>query len=808
MRKIIFLCFLFCGLITQAQIHLRGIVYDSISHEVLPFVNIAVKGTSNGTSSSLSGKFDLTVSSIPVVLVFSYVGYEKKEMVAEKEGFYKIYLKNSGIELNEATVFSGPNPAMKIMNKVVDNSEKNNPEKNCRFQYTSYNKLIFTVEADSAKLAEKINSNSLNKDDKETLEFMEKQHLFMMESVTEKKYESKNKNKEIIKASKISGINLPSFSLLSTQLQSFHFYHEEISLSEIKYIGPVSKTGLNHYRYELKDTFLINLDTVYSITFFPKNENDNHSLKGLLQIHTDGYAIYSVISEPSIPQEKGFGIKVSQQYKKVDQQWFPYELKSKLIPYEIQIEGFSLVGLSFGKIEDVLINPKFSNKEFDEIELSVDKNISNISMENLQKYRVDSLTKKELETYRIVDSIGQAHHFDKKMLAFESLFNDYVPIKFIDWDITKFMNYNEYEGFRLGLALRTNHKISKHFSLGGYAAYGFTDKAWKYGTDLNFLLSKRKQIEFNFSVKQDVEVASTLSNFEKQRYLLTQGYSSLFQNRFDSVLKYEARFSFRALRHFKISTFGNYQYREAFQDYHYILPLNENLSLLDPAYHLAEAGAEIKMAIHEKFIETPFGYISKGTKWPTLIFRYTKGIKGIYDSQYDYHRITLKSDYTYSSLRKGTFYFSLSAGIVTGHAPYHLLFNPTGTFKPIQKMTVFSMDGFETMKLNEFLADQFSSLHFRYRLPKPIINGKKFRPLISVTNSMIIGKFESSQNHQNLNFSQLNKIFTESGLVIDNLLKSGASGFGIGVFYRWGTYQLPTPKENIAVKISLSVALG
>jgi hypothetical protein len=73
---------------------------------------------------------------------------------------------------------------------------------------------------------------------------------------------------------------------------------------------------------------------------------------------------------------------------------------------------------------------------------------------------------------------------------------------------------------------------------------------------------------------------------------------------------------------------------------------------------------------------------------------------------------------------------------------------------------------------------------------------------------MIRGNFKNSQNHQNINYGLSEKLFIESGMVIDNLLKSGFSGFGIGAFYRWGEHQLPTFKENFAIKISLSVALG
>ncbi len=807
MGKILLFSFLLLCFHSHAQIHLQGIVLDSVSNEPLPFVNISVKGTSVGTSSGLSGKFELTVESLPVKLLFSYVGYEKKEILITTPGSYKIHLKNSGIELTEALVFAGPNPALRIMKKVVDHSEKNHPEKNGSFSYISYNKMVFTIASDSAELAEK-KSTAKDKGEKEMFGFFEKQHLFMSECISEKKFISQNHQKETILSSKVSGFSMPVLSLISTQFQSFHFYTDEISLADVKYVGPVSQHGLNHYDFVLKDTFLLEQDSVFAITFSPKNENGIHSMKGVLQIHSDGYAIYNVIAEPFQQTETGFGIKISQQYQKINGlRWFPKELNTKIIMYGSKVGDFPVIGIGSGKLTDINLQPDLSKKDFDELEVAFDKEMKN-SGADLQKWRSDSLTEKEKETYRMIDSLGNAHHFDRKMLAMQSLFSGCVPIKFLDWDITKLMNYNDYEKFRLGLALRTNHRLSEHFSLGGYFAYGFGDKAWKYGTDLNLVFSKRKQMELNVSLNQDIDAASVISTFEKQRSLLANGYSALFLNRFDSVMKYEARFSFRALRHFKFNAFANYQFREAFADFRYVVPLNEFVSFLDEEYFLAETGLEIKMAIHEKFIETPFGYFSNGTKWPMVIFRYTKGWKGIRDSEYEYERFTLKTDYKISSLRFGTFRFSLAAGITTGNAPYHLLFNPAGTYKSIEKLTVYSMDGFETMRLNEFLFDQFASLHFGYRLPWPIVNGKKFKPLLSFTNSMVRGNFKNSQNHQNINPTLSDKLFIESGMVIDNLLKSGFSGFGIGFFYRWGDHQLPSFKENFAIKISLSVALS
>ena len=41
----------------------------------------------------------------------------------------------------------------------------------------------------------------------------------------------------------------------------------------------------------------------------------------------------------------------------------------------------------------------------------------------------------------------------------------------------------------------------------------------------------------------------------------------------------------------------------------------------------------------------------------------------------------------------------------------------------------------------------------------------------------------------------------------EHLFKNGISTYGIGVFYRYGPYQKPDPKDNLAVKLVLSLKL-
>ncbi len=62
------------------NVTISGTVQNSSTKESVPAVSVTVKGTSQGTYTDDKGNFKLTVSKLPVILVFSSVGYEDKEV--------------------------------------------------------------------------------------------------------------------------------------------------------------------------------------------------------------------------------------------------------------------------------------------------------------------------------------------------------------------------------------------------------------------------------------------------------------------------------------------------------------------------------------------------------------------------------------------------------------------------------------------------------------------------------------------------------------------------------------------------------
>lgn len=68
------------GIVTKIYQDLSGQVRDSESGEVLPGVNVFVKGTNIGTSTDSEGRYSLTVPDDAQILVFSFIGYRRLEV--------------------------------------------------------------------------------------------------------------------------------------------------------------------------------------------------------------------------------------------------------------------------------------------------------------------------------------------------------------------------------------------------------------------------------------------------------------------------------------------------------------------------------------------------------------------------------------------------------------------------------------------------------------------------------------------------------------------------------------------------------
>lgn len=798
-----------------AQEWVEGKVIDANTEQPLAFVNIIFPQSGGGVNSDIDGSFRFQVKSNRIKVVFSYLGYQRDTLsIEEVRANPTIRLASNAYEISEVTVLPGVNPAHRIIEAAIANKDQNNPEKATEFSYDSYNKLIFSAQPDSAYLSLPDSIQRNDSDSYEGLQYIQKAHLFMMESVTERNHIPPSHTKEVVKASRISGMKTPFFTLIGTQLQSFSLYNDYLSLLGMNYLSPISKGSTSKYLFILEDTLYQGDDTVFTISFRPRKGKFFDGLTGILRINTKGYAVQNFVA--SANDQETVHVKIQQQYDYVnEQQWFPVQLNTFLIFKNADIENFSMYAEGRSYLKNIQLESQLDKNELGNVVLKMEEDAGRKDSAFWENYRTKPLDHREEETYRLMDSIGNEINLDKKMRGVTALFRGVIPIRSIDLLLNRLIAYNGYEGIRLGLGAETNDQISKHFRLGGYGAYGFRDKAWKYGGYLkwNSLWSNHFSIKASYSM--DV-LESGGTNFYNDwvNPFSSETFHKFFIQQMDATEKYELEIETHPLRDFQFTFFGNVQNRHLLYEYSY--DPESNATDLNNRFRMAEAGVNIRYAFREKFIEmfgvkTPISY-----NYPIIYLKYSRGIEELLDGDFAYHRLDLKVHKNLRLRNLGFTSFRLTAGYIDRNLPLSLLYRTKGSF---QSNFLFASDyTFQTAMPNEFFNDQYAAFFFKHTFKNLLFETKIFKPELALVASAGYGKMHQMEAHQGLEFKSMEAGLFESGVQIDCLFGIVDWGFeqigmegtnfgslGLGVFFRHGAYSEKVFWENAIVKGTYAV---
>ncbi|HKC67828.1 MAG TPA: DUF5686 family protein [Bacteroidia bacterium] len=791
---------------------LKGRIIDANTNQALPFVGILIKNTQIGTLTDIDGKFQLDVSANPnAELQITYLGYQPQTLaVSSFKDLDKITikLKPQAFSLQEISVHAKENPAHRIIKMATKNRPINNPEKMHSFTYNSYTKFFVTADI-KASIDSVSADTSLSGIDK----FFKKQHLFLIESITQREFLRPNKSHETVLASKVSGLKNSPFALLATQLQSFSFYDDFVTVLDEKFLNPISEGSTRKYFFLLEDTLYSGKDTVFVISFRPRQNKNFDGMKGVLYINTNTYAIQNVIAEPG-RKDNTISIKIQQKYEFIDnKQWFPVQLNTDWIwnnavaSNKDSTKKANLKSVSRTYIKDIVLNPDLKKRDFSEVEVEMDKHADRQEEAFWNQYRTDTLNAKERKTYHTIDSIGRANNFEKKFKFLEAIVTNKLAIGFLDLNLDKILKFNNYEGTRLGLGLHTNQKVSKLFTVGGYAGYGFKDKAWKYGGDASVFLWKRKELALNASCQKDLVESAGLNFFENTRSILSSEiYRDVYVSKFDHLQKYEASISFRAFKYLRADIFVNHQQRYGSTNYKYTN--SDGVSTIKDTFNFNEIGVRLKYLYKEKFIQTMKNKLSLGSDYPVIYANITKGLNQTFLNQagnFDYWKFDVKIDAQKTFKSIGTLRIQAVAGKIIGNLPYTMLYNTRGSNYP--GFNISAINSFETMGLNEFASDQYVALFLNHNIGRFLKPRKKFNPEFELMHNMGIGSLSNPENIYNITIKSLDKGFFESGIRLLHIIKINYTTLGVGAFYRYGAYQDPKAINNLVVKLVLSIKL-
>lgn len=135
------------NLAINLQQTISGVVTSNVGGPV-PGVNIVQKGTTNGTSSDFDGNYSLSVSSFPVTLVFSAIGYQTKEVNVTTPGIVNVVL-DEGVMLDEVVMVGSravarsatdtPLPVDMVGVKELQNTGQLTFDKSLQYKIPSFN---------------------------------------------------------------------------------------------------------------------------------------------------------------------------------------------------------------------------------------------------------------------------------------------------------------------------------------------------------------------------------------------------------------------------------------------------------------------------------------------------------------------------------------------------------------------------------------------------------------------------------------------------------------------------------------------
>lgn len=810
---------LFAGVCYSQSWKITGKVLDSEDNSPLPFVNILVEGTSYGTSTDLDGNFVLRLNEDQVDVNFSFIGYQKKLLPFGRESKMPVTIRLTELvdQLEEVTVFPGVNPAHRIIKNAVKNRAKNNPNNLESFSYETYGKFVVTINTDSLdpsidtmKLKDASGNDSLVMDSSnfELNQFVESQHILFMETVTRRNYlKGKRDNEEVI-ASKMSGFKNPFFALINTQMQSFSFYDDYISMAGQKVLNPITPGSTSRYFFLLRDTlYNTSEDTVYAISFRPKPNYGFEPMQGLLYINTSNWAIQNVIARPV--ETEGVQIEIEQKYKRLDERtWFPDQLNARVLFGNVEVEGALPEATVRTYIQNVTIGQEIKAKNISRAVVTIADDARERG-DLLLQYRRDSLDSREERTYEFMDSISEAENLEKGLNIIISLAQGRVPLGPVDLVIDRLFISNRYEGFRPGLEVRTNNRFSSWFQLGAYAGYGFRDKVWKHDLYTNITLNKNTNLKLIGGHRLDVIEAA------RQEFVQAP-YRGLWQNNFRQFFVDQVDQISRSYLGATWDPFGNLGFKAMLhnetrifkQEYNYI-PSNDLVGLGN-SFNITEVVFSMRYAPKEEFVEAPgYGRLRLGQKFPLFFFQYTRGIKGVLNGNLDYNKFDLLLHHQKTTLFLGDLDLVLAGGLVLEEVPYSKMYtgmsNMLNSDNWWRRMEVIAdRYSFETMRFNEFAYDRYIQVMFRQNFKTLLFRRDWIAPQIELIARGLWGDLASNAVHEGITFKVPNKVYYEGGLELNNLLTSGFSGFGLGFYYRFGAYSMPTFEENFAVKMSFS----
>ncbi len=817
---LILLVFLFSLSGTSAQSLISGKVISAETGEPVPFATVQTSDD-NRTLTNIRGNFELETESGSEKFIISYPEFSPKEVAIDPSSSFYLIRLSAKAALSAEGISEEEKKINDIISLAIENRKNNDPQLALdTYKFNSYTKLVIDKQRDL--LGDVIDPYSLEKEENQTAS-----RSFLSEKVSEHIYKKPGYEKEIVTGFATAGFKSPAYEVLLFNIDPPSLYGNDYPFYGISYSGPLGKNALNNYTYKILDTVAIENRPGYLVYFKPKKETKTPGWEGIFYLDTESLAI----QKANIQLYQAIHIEVDYNfsYNEFENIWFPKNKQVVLKPgtggKDVAIFGGSI---SLGTVQrrSSILNMVLRSSELKK-NLALTSTTTHfdiglnepVELENYtasvkvlkeaidrpdnfwEAHRQQPFTREDELTPPRVETALEEENVLRKIEVLDAVSSGFYPVKFWNFELGNFVQYNNYEGLRLGAGGETNEKFSENFRLNSYVAYGIKDRAFKYGIGGGVLLNGRTGTWLNLSYRQDIrEVAS------------------------HSFIKGEQDFSILEPRLVNISYYYSYNTLETSIE-HRITPLMDaeisfsrsdisqlreyaflNDGQLYRNYTITEAQLGFLWRPFSKFLSTPRSHFLYDKRYPIITGQLTKSLDGTFGGDFNFTKLSLQARYQHFRQNLSVTQITLEGNYGVGELPLTHAFHsfPNNPNKPgiFDRFSVAGERSFETMYFNEFFSDRQASVHIKHQFA-PFKITSSIKPELVLISRHVIGNFSNTAAHQNITFNTLEHVYSEGGLELNKILL----GFGLSTAYRYGAYQLPTFKENFSLKFTFQLSI-
>lgn len=619
-----------------------------------------------------------------------------------------------------------------LIQQAIAHKSKHDPD-----QLEAYSCAIYYKMKIQGYLPDSLAEDSLRK----LSDFLENHDLLLSETYTHRAYQKPGRLQETVKASRMAGMKKTAFANLITDQLPFDAYQDFIRLHQKNFYHPLSPGWERRYHYLLADQIQNGEDTLFVLHFWPKPAYRNLGLQGRLILSSQGYAL-TRIAATTADTSIGLSTSFLQTYQRVQGHWFP-----KTLQYETTVKSrhalrplLRLEGMA--EVDEISFNLPPGFRFSKAYPVKIDPKVDQRSEEEWSQYRPQPLTDREKKSYAVIDTWMEEQGLENLLYSLGALATRKAwPLGPIDLDLARVWSYNSLEGTRWGLGLYTNDRVSSFISLGGWAAYGIRDQAWKYGGEVRWFPLGHRDHWLKFSYSKDYQNTG-------QRFLPP----ALDHRLLSSFLFYEVD-RVRSVGVEAQTRRGYFDIHAGFQ-HQRITPLR--VRRFEPSLSRTWTRTEIRAGLRYAFGEVrvpSFGaYLSQETPCPVFYFQGGLGKLQVEDYEVPYGRAMAALTYQTERNRWGKDQWRLEAGAIQTQnqapLPTSFLLGVNG-HRMHQSWQVYAWGGLMTVYPYAYFADRYLSLGYRHDWNPFLYAHRWSRPALAISHQLWWGG--AHEHHQKAN---------------------------------------------------------